>query len=408
MLRLKGIDAREDEMRTTTRLVAILVLAVVGAAPALAGKPRVAVLEFGNKALAAEWSRAGEAAQDMFVTELVKSGRFSVIDRERLDALMREKELSLSGDIDPATAVRASRLLGVEYLLFGNVTEFGLTQQEAHGAFGIAFDVTRREFVAAVDCRLVSTTTGEIVWADSASRKESNVKVEVLGTGGEVDDERMFDKVLRPIVVDLASRLARKSLTSTSVAAVAGPTPKATRPPRPTAVPTRTAQPRGWMKAGINLNGADYRDFELDTSDPELCRSACQDDSRCRAWTYVKPGVQGDLAHCWLKDSVPERWEDDTCVSGAKGAEAPPETGGEQEQEAKTEYDTDRPGADYRDFPLRASDPSLCRDACNREYRCKAWTFGQPGLAGDEAHCWLKEAVPDPVRDERCISGVKR
>lgn len=162
------------------------------------------------------------------------------------------------------------------------------------------------------------------------------------------------------------------------------------------------------MESGINLNGADYRDFEIGTSDPKLCRSACQRDDRCRAWTYVKSGVQGELAHCWLKDGVPERSEDDNCVSGVKGAQEPGAAGEERKDDPETEYDTDRPGADYRDFPLHAADPALCRDSCNREYRCKAWTYGEPGLAGDEAHCWLKDAVPDPERNERCISGVKR
>ncbi len=76
---------------------------------ATSDKPRIAVLEFKNKADNQWWYNGGaEAAQDVFVTELVKSGKFRVVEREQLEALMQEKNLTLSGDVDPKTAVQAS------------------------------------------------------------------------------------------------------------------------------------------------------------------------------------------------------------------------------------------------------------------------------------------------------------
>ncbi|MGV8039392.1 MAG: CsgG/HfaB family protein [Thermoanaerobaculaceae bacterium] len=196
------------------RIVVVAVALALVATSVVAGKPRIAVLEFGHKALNSRWWGSGGAAQDMFVTELVKSGRFSVIDRERLDALMQEKNLSLGGDIDPSTAVKAGKLLGVEYFLFGNVTEFGEQENKAKVGWGFGVDVSKKKFVAALDCRLVNTTTGEIVWADTGKKEESNVNVFVFGTGGGVDDDRMFDKVLRPVVEELAKKIKGLDLTS--------------------------------------------------------------------------------------------------------------------------------------------------------------------------------------------------
>lgn len=196
------------------RIVVVAVALALVATSVFAGKPRIAVLEFGHKALNSRWWGSGGAAQDMFVTELVKSGRFSVIDRERLDALMQEKNLSLGGDIDPSTAVKAGKLLGVEYFLFGNVTEFGEQENKAKVGWGFGVDVSKKKFVAALDCRLVNTTTGEIVWADTGKKEESNVNVFVFGTGGGVDDDRMFDKVLRPVVEELAKKIKGLDLTS--------------------------------------------------------------------------------------------------------------------------------------------------------------------------------------------------
>jgi curli biogenesis system outer membrane secretion channel CsgG len=205
---------------STLALCAALLLAIF-AAPGLiqaasSDKPRIAVLEFKNKADNQWWWHGGAAAaQDVFVTELVKSGKFRVVEREQLEALMREKNLTLSGDVDPSTAVRVGKLLGVNYLLTGAVTEYGVTDKGAHGS-GIrrlpGFSAGKRNFVAAMNARLIDTSTGEVVWADEASQTESSVKVSVGGFGGGVDDDRMFDKVMKPVIQKLTASLKSADL----------------------------------------------------------------------------------------------------------------------------------------------------------------------------------------------------
>src|SRR5947199_8037995 len=115
-------------------LTALVMPALADAAGDKAAKPRIAVLELKNKADNQWWYHGGAAAaQDVFVTEMVKSGKFRVVEREQLEALMKEKNLTLSGDVDPATAVRVGKLLGVNYLLTGAVTEYGAEEKGAHG-----------------------------------------------------------------------------------------------------------------------------------------------------------------------------------------------------------------------------------------------------------------------------------
>lgn len=179
-------------------------------------KPRIAVLEFKNKADNQYWWHGGSAAtQDVFVTELVKSGKFRVIDREQLQELMAEKNLPLSGDVDPRTAVKAGKLLGVNYLLTGAVTEYGVENQGTHSP-GIggrpSFSAGKKKFVAAVNARLIDTATGEILWADEARAEEGSTKVSVGGFGGGVDDARMFDKVMKPVIQQLTASLKAADL----------------------------------------------------------------------------------------------------------------------------------------------------------------------------------------------------
>ena len=140
----------------------------------------------------------------MFVTELVKSGKFRVVDREQLDAMMQEKHLTQSGDIDKSTAMKLGKLLGLNYLLTGAVTEYGNTDVSGGGG-GVS--AGKRKFVAALNARLINASTGEVVWADEASQEESSIKVSVFGFGGGVDDNRMFDKVMKPCIQKLVASL---------------------------------------------------------------------------------------------------------------------------------------------------------------------------------------------------------
>ncbi len=194
-----------------------LAVAVTTSLGAQDEKPRVAVLEFENKADNSWWWNHGAgAAQDIFVTELVKAGRYRVLERERLETILQEQNLSLGGDIDPATALEVGRLAGVKYFLTGALTEYGGTDSEAHGGSvrGLpGFGGGRRTFVAAFNARLIDAETGDIVWADEGRGEESNFRVSVGGFGGGVsNDERMFDKVLKPIIQDLARKLAAADL----------------------------------------------------------------------------------------------------------------------------------------------------------------------------------------------------
>jgi curli biogenesis system outer membrane secretion channel CsgG len=122
--------------------------------------------------------------------------RFSVVEREQLQALMKENQLTLSGDIDPSTAVRAGKVLGVNYLLTGAVTEYGVTEKSA-SAKG------KSPLAVALQAKLIDTSTGEIVWADEARDVQ---QVSVFGVGGGVDDARVFKKTVKPCVDRLIAK----------------------------------------------------------------------------------------------------------------------------------------------------------------------------------------------------------
>ncbi|MFN7941898.1 MAG: CsgG/HfaB family protein [Thermoanaerobaculia bacterium] len=195
-------------------VMAVALAAGVAVAAAADSKPRIAVLAFQNKADNQWWYHGGaEAAQDVFVTELVKSGKFRVIDREQLSQLMQEKALSINGDVDPKTAIKAGKLLGCKYFLTGAVTEYGATETGAHGGYGVSFSAGKKTFVAAMNARIIDTETGEIVWADEGRGEDAHFKLSIMGAGGGVEnDDRMFDKVMKPIIQQLVASIKAADL----------------------------------------------------------------------------------------------------------------------------------------------------------------------------------------------------
>ena len=219
-------------MSSFSRSLSLCVVALIAVIPALtaaepASKPRIAVLEFKNKVQGYGWSayKAGQAAQDMLVTELVKKGTFRVMEREQLDAILQEKNLTLSGDVDPKTAVKIGKIIGVEYLIAGAVTEMGVADRNAHvpSLFGRmpSVNVRSQRLDAALDARAFSTSTGEIVWAETAKQSTSDSSVYVYGAGGGVNDRGKLDRILRPVVVQLADSLSAKKLATSGLGGAA-------------------------------------------------------------------------------------------------------------------------------------------------------------------------------------------
>ncbi len=79
-----------------------------------------------------------------------------------------------------------------------------------------------------------------------------------------------------------------------------------------------TADANG-MEQNSDRPGRDLRHFSPANDDPALCQKACQDDDKCKAWTYVKPNtVQGPKPNCWLKAAAPQPHRNTCCVSGVR------------------------------------------------------------------------------------------
>jgi len=68
-------------------------------------------------------------------------------------------------------------------------------------------------------------------------------------------------------------------------------------------------------------SGMDYKSFWIDKDTEAFvavkqCEDACNKDPQCKAFTYVKPGVQGVHGRCYLKKGIPSPVKNTNCISG--------------------------------------------------------------------------------------------
>jgi curli biogenesis system outer membrane secretion channel CsgG len=156
----------------TAVLMAVLVLiATLGSAQP---KKRIAVSRFGD---GSGHHGCGAGVADMLATALVKTKKFMVIERKELDKVLEEQKLGLSGMVTPETAPAVGKLLGVELIVIGSVSELGTSKRDIGGGLGGVFGagISKQQARAAVDIRLVNTTTGEILAAETEEGTESTL-----------------------------------------------------------------------------------------------------------------------------------------------------------------------------------------------------------------------------------------
>ena len=73
----------------------------------------------------------------------------------------------------------------------------------------------------------------------------------------------------------------------------------------------------GAMEISTDRPGKDIRPG-FDSPFPDSCETACRDEPACQAYTWVKAGIQGTTAKCWLKNTRPAKASRTCCVSGVR------------------------------------------------------------------------------------------
>ena len=110
-------------MRRFARLaLAIAMAAVVAPSVFAQAKPVVAVLPFDNNSVgkdAADYNGAGKGMAELMINDLLSNPNVVVVERDRIQALLVEQNLTKEKTIDPSTAIRLGKIIGAQYVIYG-------------------------------------------------------------------------------------------------------------------------------------------------------------------------------------------------------------------------------------------------------------------------------------------------
>jgi curli biogenesis system outer membrane secretion channel CsgG len=190
--------------------ISLLLATVVGAMAQR--KTRIAVLRFEDQTQTHWWQpdKLGDAAADVFMTELLNTGKFSVIERARLNDILKEHNLVAQGAVTPQSAVELGKLLGAQLMVVGSVTEFGT---EVHGARFRGIGGSVATYRCMIDVRVINVETSEILYAD---RQGSNYRGVAVGinsfeAGRDADYGKVAGATMSGAVTKLVEGLALAS-----------------------------------------------------------------------------------------------------------------------------------------------------------------------------------------------------
>lgn len=184
---------------STFSLIAISMLPLPAHADA---KRRVAVLPFEYGAVTSEVGTVdvGKGITALMISKLVNDGTYRVIDRQMLDSILKEQNLSVSDRADPATAIKIGKILACDAIIVGTVTHFGFENKSMNvgaaasaaasyvpyvGGFGFGnLGIKKSKVKVAVTARLIDTATTEILGVAEGQGQSKRSGASLWGGGG--------------------------------------------------------------------------------------------------------------------------------------------------------------------------------------------------------------------------------
>src|SRR5437868_7721336 len=169
-------------------------------APVQGRRKRVAVFDFdyatvqsGVAALFGTQVDVGKGISDLLVKYLVKDGTYSVIERKAMDKILGDRNFSNSDRADPNSAAKIGKILGVDAIIVGSITQFGNDNKNTNiggagggfGGFGVGgFSRKKSKATVTLDARLVDIDTAEILGVADGKGESTRESTSLLGGGG--------------------------------------------------------------------------------------------------------------------------------------------------------------------------------------------------------------------------------
>ena len=173
-------------MKSIVKILAVLFIMTSSAfAATIEQGAKVAVMDFGTHPYAVTIDinilNAGKAAHEYILQRLFESQKMNIMDKDLFEAQLTAENLNTTGLIHRDNAQRIGKILGVDYIIYGNVNDVTLSEIGAGvGIGGVNICTVKSHIIA----RIMKVETGEIISAAKGEGKSKSSFVKVQG--GEV------------------------------------------------------------------------------------------------------------------------------------------------------------------------------------------------------------------------------
>ncbi|MEG3988911.1 LPS assembly lipoprotein LptE [Microcoleus sp. S28C3] len=158
---------------------------------------------------------AAKGISELLINELVNNGTYTVVDRSKLEQVLKQQ--NRSGAMDAGTAAEIGKELGVDAVLIGTITKFNIDKQSGGGSFmGIGGGSQKTKATVQIDVRLIGTASGDILATakavGEADQSDSNISVRgISSNSGSSNEDSLLSAAVDKAVSQMVTKLAEVS-----------------------------------------------------------------------------------------------------------------------------------------------------------------------------------------------------
>lgn len=150
---VKEIVSGDAELKNMTSTNDLLATKDLNARTKDKNAKRLAIIYFDNSGGVASMDKLKKGLADMLITDLSNVNMLDIVERDKLEALLKEQKLSNSKEFDPKTAAKVGKLLGAQVILTGGYFEMTGSLR--------------------IDARFIDVETGKILKSDGVDGQTS-------------------------------------------------------------------------------------------------------------------------------------------------------------------------------------------------------------------------------------------
>jgi curli biogenesis system outer membrane secretion channel CsgG len=127
---------------------------------------------------------------EILTTSLITTGRFVVLERQQMQAVLAEQDLNAAGRVNKETGAAQGHVIGAQAMITGDITGFAYTQQSLGGGAlnvikNIKVGASRVSASVIIDLRLIDAATGEVLASATGDGNASSTGVAADLTKGD-------------------------------------------------------------------------------------------------------------------------------------------------------------------------------------------------------------------------------